>query len=534
MNHIEEEIIKNVSSFRQLPYLFVGTGMSMRYSNAPDWNMLLFTVWSILNTDKEEQEFKRLRQGIENEIKSKYGDINDEEKKYYINPILASVLQEKFHHSYYKDTNFPSKVFTKEEDKDILDKNFDPFKYYISKEISQLKLDKTKPDFPEIRDLMRYQNKIAGIITTNYDSILEDLFSDFSVMIGQDNMLLANSFNIFEIFKIHGCATSPNSLIITNEDYLRFRSKLKYLSAKLLTIFVEHPIIFIGYGMGDINVRSLFKEIAECLSNEQINKIKSNFIFLTPAFGSEEKSTIREIVFGKSTIAMKEFILNDYSIFYKALSNIQSSLPIKLARKLQDMVCNYVYSATATNNILFGTINSPDLDDSKAAIYFGELDTVRQIGFSHYTIDDILEDVLLDNKSYLVNEQLITKTFKNIRSSAGTTLLPIYKYIKALNYNINNIPDTYNIIKSYNDVMPTSSERRSMDKSLQFNKIADIENKFPNHIPKQVCYIKKFASYISVTELEDYLKKHYRTPEYIKYLSTFKRLIALYDFKKYK
>ena len=29
---------------------------------------------------------------------------------------------------------------------------------------------------------------------------------------------------------------------------INFDKKLKYLSAKLLTIFVEHPIIFIGYG----------------------------------------------------------------------------------------------------------------------------------------------------------------------------------------------------------------------------------------------------------------------------------------------
>ena len=77
---------------------------------------------------------------------------------------------------------------------------------------------------------------------------------------------------------------------------------------------------------------------------------------------------------------------------------------------------------------MFGDINSPDLDDEKAAIYFGKADTVTQIGFSYFGIDEILEDVLFDNKPYLVNSQLIDKTFKNIRSSAGSTLLPVYKY----------------------------------------------------------------------------------------------------------
>ena len=96
------------------------------------------------------------------------------------------------------------------------------------------------------------------------------------------------------------------------------------------------------------------------------------------------------------------------------------------------MVCNFVYSVEAQNNILFGDVNSPDMDDEKVALYFGKADTITQIGFSYFNIDEILEDVLYDNKRYLINTQLIDKTFKNIRSSAGSTLLPIYskRYIK--------------------------------------------------------------------------------------------------------
>ena len=197
-------------------------------------------------------------------------------------------------------------------------------------------------------------------------------------------------------------------------DYENFDRKLKYLSAKLLTIFVEHPIIFIGYGLGDVNIRKLFQEIAECLTAEQLDKIKDNFIFILPAFGAKESFGKREIVFGKHSIIINEFMLDDYSFLYQSLSKIQSSMPIKLARKLQSMVCNYVYSAEAQNNILFGDIDSPDIDDNKAAVYFGKIDTVTQMGFSYFNIDEILEDVLFNNKPYLINPQLIEKTFKNI------------------------------------------------------------------------------------------------------------------------
>lgn len=534
MDNMEKEIINIVSSFQQLPYLFVGTGMSMRYAEAPDWNTLLYQIWVVMNTGKTEQEYKRFIQGIEKEIETSKGDISEDEKKYYVNPIVASELRKQFHILYYKDSEFSKEIFLEEEDNEILDKKYDPFKYFIAKSTKRIRLDTSKPDYHEIDDLLKNKNKFAGVITTNYDSVLENLFEEFSVMIGQDNMLLSNSLNIFEIFKIHGCITNPNSLVITEEDYNNFRSKLKYLSAKLLTIFVEHPIIFLGYGMGDVNIRKLFQEIAECLTNEQLEKIRDNFIFITMSTDGNERIGSREIVFGKNNIEMKEIVLKDYSILYKALENIQSSLPIKLARKLQDMVCNYVYSVNATNNILFGTMNSPEIDDSKAAVYFGTLESVRQIGFSTYNIDDILEDILFNNKPYLVNEKLITDTFGNIRKSAGTTLLPIYKYISALKMEIECIPSYYNYIKTYEDIKPNFTDKKHINESLVFDRIEDIEEQFPDHIPKQVAYIKKFASKISVDDLEKYLKKYYNIVYNTGNYSSFKRLIALYDFKKYK
>ena len=151
-------------------------------------------------------------------------------------------------------------------------------------------------------------------------------------------------------------------------------------------------------------------------------------------------------------------------------------------------------------------------------------------------IDEILEDVLFDNKPYLINPQLIEKTFKNIRSKSGSTLLPIYKYIKALNYPLSEIPSNYNIIDSYEDedIKPTSSDIRShIKKGVTFDNISDIEAAYPNHIPRQVANIKKFAKQIQTEELEEYLKKHYGTDVYKRQISLFRKLIALYDYKKY-
>lgn len=535
-NYIKSQIENTISSFQQLPYLFVGTGLSMRYAHAPSWNGLLYDIWKIIYPDKTVRDFEKLKQKIEMDINLKFVDLKPEEQKYYVNPILASNIEKNFCSLYYSSDNFDSTVFTNKENDDIISHRHNPFKYYVAKKLKEIVLDPSLPDYDELQYLVQNQNKFAGIITTNYDSILENIFRDFTVLVGQDSLLLANTLNIFEIFKIHGCSTNPNSIILDEIDYENFDRKLKYLSAKLLTIFVEHPIIFIGYGLGDVNIRKLFQEIAECLTAEQLETIKDNFIFILPAFGAKESFGKREIVFGKHSIIINEFVLDDYSFVYQSLSKIQSSMPIKLARKLQNMVCNYVYSAEAQNNILFGDIDSPDIDDNKAAVYFGKIDTVTQMGFSYFNIDEILEDVLFNNKPYLINPQLIEKTFKNIRSSAGSTLLPIYKYINKLNYPLSSIPSNYNIIDGYDDtdIRPTSTDIKNyIKKGTVFHSICDIEASYPDHIPKQAANIKQFAQNISTDELEVYLKKYFYTDMYRKYKSLFRKLIALYDYKKY-
>ena len=114
--------------------------------------------------------------------------------------------------------------------------------------------------------------------------------------------------------------------------------------------------------------------------------------------------------------------------------------------------------------------------------------------------------------------------------------MPIYKYIKALGYSLRDIPENYNIVKGYDDsnIQPTASDKRNYIKtSEKFCTISEIERVYPNHIPKQVANIKKFAQDISTEELGEYLKKHYNTETYEKNKSLFRKLVALYDFKKY-
>jgi hypothetical protein len=106
--------------------------------------------------------------------------------------------------------------------------------------------------------------KPHAIITTNYDEMLEMIFPDHERIIGQQ-LLRGQQICIGELYKIHGCVTDHDSLVFTKDDYDDWLKKKKFLSAKLLTFFNEHPLIFIGYNAGDPNIQAILSDIDAAL-----------------------------------------------------------------------------------------------------------------------------------------------------------------------------------------------------------------------------------------------------------------------------
>jgi hypothetical protein len=54
--------------------------------------------------------------------------------------------------------------------------------------------------------------------------------------------------------------------VLTRSDYEEFWAKQKYLSAKLLTFFSEHPLVFLGYNAADPDIQAILSDIDEILA----------------------------------------------------------------------------------------------------------------------------------------------------------------------------------------------------------------------------------------------------------------------------
>jgi hypothetical protein len=67
--------------------------------------------------------------------------------------------------------------------------------------------------------------------------------------------------------KIHGCVTKPESIVITDEDYIRFimrmNSEERYqpIPARIRTLMSEWTTLFVGYSLLDYNLRLLFRTL---------------------------------------------------------------------------------------------------------------------------------------------------------------------------------------------------------------------------------------------------------------------------------
>jgi hypothetical protein len=230
--------------FECQPILFVGSGLSMRYFGAPTWHELLRTMFLKLPDGEAQYQYNRQKHE------------NDPVK---IGTALADLIFE-WAWSDGKD-HFPDELFENSSSKDSF------LKYAICTYLSNLLENPSEITSTTVSELESLsQIKPHAIITTNYDLFLENIFEGYEPITGQ-TIIRYNTNSFGEIFHIHGDVSEPNSIVLTEKDYAEWSSKKKYISAKLLTYFAEHPVFIIGYGLGDHNVKAILRDIGELVAD---------------------------------------------------------------------------------------------------------------------------------------------------------------------------------------------------------------------------------------------------------------------------
>jgi hypothetical protein len=111
------------------------------------------------------------------------------------------------------------------------------------------------------------QTPYAAIVTTNFDTLLEDAYARWSdegvpkaptgAQLGRHGTLLLD--RAFFILKAHGTFHDEESLVFTSEDYRRITHANPAFQSMMAAILLTHAVLFVGYSLSDPNFRLLLE-----------------------------------------------------------------------------------------------------------------------------------------------------------------------------------------------------------------------------------------------------------------------------------
>lgn len=119
-------------------------------------------------------------------------------------------------------------------------------------------------------DLLSRVSFFRTIITTNYDTLIEDSYTSRAIVISKPLDINIPQHNKVKIYKIHGDIHDAKSIIITDKDYsnLYGGDYRNPFWASIISELASKHIVFLGYGYEDLNVWSLFEKILEHTNGE--------------------------------------------------------------------------------------------------------------------------------------------------------------------------------------------------------------------------------------------------------------------------
>ena len=93
-----------------------------------------------------------------------------------------------------------------------------------------------------------------GIITTNYDMVLEAILAENGQYLAREDLFRGRNDERIPIWHVHGSIQDSNSIVVTNEDYQQFFRPDDYVQRKISMLLYEYTTLFVGYSMSDLNI----------------------------------------------------------------------------------------------------------------------------------------------------------------------------------------------------------------------------------------------------------------------------------------
>lgn len=396
-----------ISKFHNHPVLFIGSGLSLRYlQNSYNWDGLLKKIAGELKPDPRYYiDIKAEHMNKSGGAKYKFDEVASQLEVDF-DKAVKSGKSDKF-----EDIN---KHFYQNMEED---KYISRFKLYIADLLKDMALKPETAD--EIAALKRARKNVGSIITTNYDTLIEQLFA-FHPLIGND-IMLSNPYG--SVYKIHGCVTQPEQIVITAEDYERFDKKYELIRAQLLSLFIHHPIIFMGYTITDENIRAILQTIFSYVNYEsdEAQKIRDNFLLIEYDGGSQNQEVVEhDIDVGNTVIRINKLKTDDFTTIYDCIAGLTLPISAMDIRKVQTVVKEICEGGNIKVSI---TENLDELDNSDKVLVIGSKKTITYEYMNHSEMMANYFQIIEEE-----NEQLLR--LLNKQTIQSSQYFPIFAFSK--------------------------------------------------------------------------------------------------------
>ncbi|MBB5336112.1 SIR2 family protein [Pectinatus brassicae] len=330
MSTSEVSIFDILRDANEFPILFIGAGLSKRYIvDYPSWEELLNALWKL---QSDGHDFFAELNKLKKDILTKKPTLQEDALRFELNTEAAQIIGKNIDNLFF-DEKLPIDGLSQEM---AFRENLSPFKKYLSNNFSRLQIKNEPTIQTELEAFQKLLLKTRLIFTTNYDNFIETSYNQnnhsIATYIGQNGLFQA-TLGYAELFKIHGCISEPNSLVLTKDDYLTFEKHSVLISAKIISEMLHSPIIFLGYSLTDENIRHILKSFISSLGNHEKTQLRQKLIIIQ--YDESAGDNIHEnVIFSDDFQCFFTLIkTNNYSSIYNKLAEIdQGVTPIELRR----------------------------------------------------------------------------------------------------------------------------------------------------------------------------------------------------------
>lgn len=343
------DIDKVFENMTTAPLLFIGSGFTKRYCGTMSWAELM------------EKLAQKIRSNSHYPLPSYRHEVGENIPDHKLFPKIASLMENEFNRKFFSG----EEIFSVTElDRKKIEEGISPFRIYLAQLFSDVKKQKLEDSLQqELSDLkVASKHSVNGIITTNYDKFLEQIFPDYDVYIGQTDLIFSEATGYLEIYKIHGCCSDPQSLVFTEENYEEFERKKSYLTSKLLSFFMEHPILFLGYSASDANIQGIFSSIVECLNEYHLSMLAQRIVFVE--YNLEQHTPIvtpYAFNFENKQLVLTKISTSSYLPIFKSLIKVKRNYNLNLLKRIKQDLYKTVHDNSPQD--IIQVISSELLDE---------------------------------------------------------------------------------------------------------------------------------------------------------------------------